>query len=134
MRNYELMRNILLKVSKDCEREEKCLALSEMEEWIKGSFFSKKQLLAEIKRLTEEDLIDSEIVFNAFSNLEEGKIHNITTKGEEFLRLIEEPNVWEICSKTLKNAGVDLSYPFLNEVCEEIVKRYVMSKIPDNFK
>ena len=131
MRNFELMRNILLKVSKDCEEKERSLALSEMEEWIKGSFFSSKDLITEVKRLTEEDLIDSEIIFDNFSSLVRAKIHCITPKGKEFLRLIEEPHVWEICSKTLKDAGLDLSYPFLNEVCEEIVKRYVMSKIPD---
>ena len=131
MRNYELMRNILLKVPKDYAGEEKSLALSEMEEWIKGSFFSPEELITEVKRLTEEDLIDSEIIFNNFSSLVSGKIYCITPKGKEFLRLIEEPHVWEICKKTLEKAGLDLSYPFLNEVCEEIVKRYVLGKIPD---
>ena len=130
MRNYELMRNILLKVSKECTGEEKNLELSEMGEWINGSSFSLKELMAEIKRLTVEELIDSKIIFNVFSNLEEGKIYGITSKGKEFLRLIEEPNVWGICVTTLTDAGLDLSYPFLKEVCEEIVKRYVFSKIP----
>lgn len=133
MRNYELMRNILLKVSKDCKGEAKCLPLSEIQEWLEGSFFSVKDAKTEVQRLTDEELIDSKIVYSSFSGLKEGKIFGITPKGEEFLRLIEEPHVWEICSKTLKNAGIDLSYPFLKEVCEEIVKRYVMSKIPDNF-
>jgi hypothetical protein len=130
MRNYKLMRDILLKVSKECAREEESLALSEMQEWIKGSLYSKEGLMAEIKRLTSEDLIDSVIVISEFSTLVEGKICCITPKGEEFLRLIENPEVWEICSSTLKNAGLDLSYPFLKEVCDEIVKRYVFSKIP----
>lgn len=134
MRNYELMRNILLKVSKDCKREEKPLALSDVQEWAKGSCYSTTELIAEIKRLTAESLINTEIIFNAFSNLEEGKIYGVTSKGEEFLRLIEEPHVWKICAKTLNDAGLDLSYPFLKEVCDEIVKRYVMSKIPKDIK
>ena len=34
-------------------------------------------------------------------------------------------------AKTLEGAGLDLSYPLLKKVCETIVERYVMSKIPE---
>lgn len=34
-------------------------------------------------------------------------------------------------SRTLDAAGIDVPYPLLKEVSEEIVKRYVMGFIPD---
>lgn len=132
MRNYELMRRILLKVSKDCAGGEKFLPLSELEDWIKDTCCSTKELTTEVERLRDEELIHCKIIFNEFSCLKEGKIYEVTSKGKEFIRLIESPEVWEICSTTLKDAGLDLSYPFLKDVCEEIVKRYVFSKIPSN--
>ena len=132
MRNYELMRNILLKLSKDCAEDEKSLPLSEMEKWIEDTCCSTTELTAEVERLRDEKLIDCEIVYNKFSRLKEGIIYGVTSKGEEFLRLIENSKVWDICFSTLKEAGLDLSYPFIKEVCEEIVKRYVFSKIPSN--
>ena len=86
----------------------------------------------EITRLGNEGLIQHNIVWEAY-NIANGKITGITETGREFLRNIENERVWLLIEQTLKEANLDLSYPLLNEVCEEIVRRYVMSKIPTEF-
>ncbi len=128
MRNYEAMREILFKVS--MERE---VALMDMKSLIKNDLNSREDIVQEIERLKDEGLIISDMQFDNSGALNAGTIKGLTNEGVEFLRFIENPDVWEICAKTLNDAKVDLSYPFLKEVCEEIVKRYVMSKIPDSF-
>lgn len=51
-------------------------------------------------------------------------------RNYELMRNIENLRVWSIVSKTLEAANLDLSYPLLKEVCDEIIRRYVMGKIP----
>ena len=59
-----------------------------------------------------------------------GRVEGLTPDGRAFLRDIENERVWAIVCETLEAAGLDLSYPLLREVCEEVVRRYVMGKIP----
>ena len=49
------------------------------------------------------------------------------------MRNIENERVWMLVLQTLEVAGLDLSYPLLKEVTDEIVRRYVMGKIPKEF-
>lgn len=86
----------------------------------------------ELARLDEEGLIESSLQFSPRDGYcMGGKVEGLTAAGREFFRLIENDGVWAVVSETLDAAGVDLSYPLLKEVCEEVVKRYVSSFIPD---
>lgn len=84
----------------------------------------------ELKRLQREGLIDGGFEFDGQMCLS-GSVDGLTPIGEEFFRDIENGDVWKIILDTLEKAGVDLSYPLLKEVCEEIVRRYVASFIPN---
>lgn len=123
MRNYELMRSIL------------CKAATLKEPLSIGVFLSHydfEEIKEEITRLSDEGLIQHSIVWEA-CEMASGKITGITEEGRAFLRNIENERVWMLIEQTLKDANLDLSYPLLKEVCEEIVRRYVMSKIPNEF-
>ena len=127
MRHYDLMREILLKASSQRKQE-----LSEMAGLIKHSFYSKHDLIAEVAQLSRDSLIFADIQIGANGVLLSGEIGGLTTEGIEFLKLVENSDVWEICSRTLKDAKVDLPYPILKELCEKILKRYVFGKIPSD--
>lgn len=118
MRDYNMMRNMLVFVSHDGER-----ALSEF-----CHFGDARSVGQELSRLREEGLIDSDMSFEPEFN--GGKVKGLTTEGRAFVRDIENDRVWELIRKTLEESGLDLSYPLLKKVCETIVERYVMSKIP----
>ena len=123
MRNYELMRSIL------------CKAATLKEPLSIGVFLSHydfEEIKEEITRLSDEGLIQHSIVWEA-CEMASGKITGITEEGRAFLSNIENERVWMLIEQTLKDANLDLSYPLLKEVCEEIVRRYVMSKIPNEF-
>ena len=123
MRNYELMRYIL------------CKAATLKEPLSIGVFLNNyefEEIQEEITRLNDEGLIQHSIVWEA-CEMASGKITGITEEGRAFLRNIENERVWMLIEQTLKDANLDLSYPLLKEVCEEIVRRYVMSKIPSEF-
>lgn len=90
------------------------------------------QLENELARLSEDRLIEGDIHFShGFGERSRCNVSGLTPKGLEFYRLIENEEVWLIIRDTLRKAGVDISYPLLKEVCEEIVKRYVTSFIPE---
>ena len=55
---------------------------------------------------------------------------SISDEGREFFRLVENESVWQLVLRTLDAAGVNVPYPLLKKVCEEIVTRYVSSFIP----
>lgn len=120
MRNYELMRNILKKVAK----ENRALTLNDFSHY--GSF---EELHEELNRLKHEGLIEHDMAWS-YDVFDGGEVSSITDAGLAFFRNIENDNVWFIVKKTLDDADLDLSYPLLKEVCDEIVKRYVMGKIP----
>ena len=89
-------------------------------------------LECELNRLKREELLDGEVRLTRESGERSVcRVRGLTVKGREFYRLIENADVWGIICQTLESAGVDVSYPLLKEVCEEIVKRYVTSFIPD---
>ena len=123
MRNYELMRTILCKVATLKEPLSIGVFLNNYEF---------EEIQEEITRLNDEGLIQHNIVWEAHE-IANGKITGITETGRAFLRNIENERVWMLIEQTLKDANLDLSYPLLKEVCEEIVRRYVMSKIPSEF-
>ena len=120
MRDYELMRNILLAVV----HAEKELQVRDFAQY--GELNGIKE---ELERLKEEGLIKHNIVWDSYG-ITLGTITGVTPKGKEFARNIENLRVWLIVSKTLEAANLDLSYPLLKEVCDEIIRRYVMGKIP----
>lgn len=83
----------------------------------------------ELDRLKEEGLIEHDISWDP-AEMPLGRVGGLTSAGRAFLRDIENERVWAIVLETLEAANLDLSYPLLKEVCEEIVRRYVMGKIP----
>lgn len=118
MRDYNLMRNMLVFISNGGER-----ALNDFCHF--GDVHSVRE---ELSRLRGEGLIDSDMSFEPEFN--GGKVNGLTAEGKAFLRDIENDRVWELIRKTLEDSGLDISYPLLKKVCETIVERYVMSKIP----
>ncbi len=120
MRNYDLMRAILARTAHANDELAACYFAD------LGEF---DELKEELERLKEEGLIEHNIVWEAYK-LASGKVIGITADGKAFLRNIENERVWRLVYETLKAADLDLSYPLLKEVCEEIVRRYVMGKIP----
>lgn len=86
---------------------------------------------SELTRLANEGLLDADMGPNCFGATVARKVGGLTDEGIVFYRLVENPDVWRIAYETLEAAKVDISYPLLKEVCEEIVKRYVTSFIPD---
>ena len=85
----------------------------------------------ELERLDRDRLIKSSISFLDGRGACLGGKAEITDEGREFYRLIENDDVWRLVSQTLDAAAVDVPYPLLRDVCEEIVKRYVTSFIPE---
>lgn len=118
MRNYEIMRSVLLAVKHTKEP----ISLIDFEGMCEHS-----DLRDELIRLSDEGLIAQKITSKNYATV---KIESLTKEGADFARSIENGEVFAIIHKTLERANVDLSYPLLQEVCTEIVKRYVMSKIP----
>lgn len=89
-------------------------------------------LKRELARLEADGLIESTFEFHDGSGIcLGGEISGLTPEGREFFRLIENDRVWALVSRTLDAAGIDVPYPLLKEVSEEIVKRYVMGLVPD---
>lgn len=120
-RDYTLMRRILATA---CKRD---AALS-VGDFVGGA--DAKSVEAEIERLIGDGLLDGEIDFDKDGFCFLCRIKGPSSEGREFFNLIENESVWAIVSKTLDAARVDVSYPLMKEVCEEIVKRYVTSFIP----
>jgi len=85
---------------------------------------------AEIDRLVRDGLVEGELLVDPYGTCVKCAVSGLTDEGREFYRLIENEEVWRIVLDTLSRAGVDVSYPLLKDVCEEIVKRYVTSFIP----
>ncbi|MBR1745703.1 MAG: hypothetical protein IJ734_07005 [Fibrobacter sp.] len=90
------------------------------------------KLQEELARLADDGLLDADVLFGGgFGERTRCRVSGLTDEGREFYKLIENDIVWRIVHGTLKKANVDVSYPLLKEVCEEIVKRHVTSFIPD---
>lgn len=124
MRDYDVMRDVLATVA-DFGGELRY-----------GDFAAVQQrdeVPREIARLQSDGLLDGDLLFEGGMCMS-GRVHGLTPEGREFLNLIANDGVWAIVRKTLKAANVDVSYPLLKEVCEEIVKRYVVSFIPDEIR
>ena len=125
MRDYVVMRGVLAAVAKASSE------LSYSDLWT--AVCQDDQVLKdELVRLERDGLIDADVFFGK-RPFEQSRcrVHGLTDEGREFYKLIENDKAWEIILHTLKAAGIDISYPLLKEVCEEIVKRYVTSCIPE---
>lgn len=121
MRNYELMRWILIKsVTSD-----KPLKFSDI-----ARDYNMEDIESELKRLVDEGLIVSNIHFSCGSCMG-GEIAHATKDGKMFVRNISNQKVWDLIYQTLTTADLDLSYPLIKEVCDEVVRRYVMEFIPE---
>lgn len=119
MRDYELMRNMLMFADQGEH------VLNDFAYF--GAFDPVRQ---ELCRLIEEGLVDSDINFERSCG--SGKVRGLTRAGKAFLRDIENERVWFLVRQTLDAADLDLSHPLLKKVCETIVERYVMGKIPES--
>ena len=123
MRDYVLMRQIL------------AIAVNHEESNGVDEFFAlgdSERVESELTRLSSESLLEADISYDAFGTCLSFKVVGLTDEGRAFYRLVENKEVWRIVQGTLERADVDISYPLLKEVCEEIVKRYVTSFIPDD--
>ena len=120
MRDYNLMRNMLVFIG----RSDGELNLVDFR-W----FDDVLAVRGELSRLRQEGLVESNMEFEPSYN--NGTVKGLTGEGVAFLRDIEDDYAWALMAKTLEGAGLDLSYPLLKKVCETIVERYVMSKIPE---
>jgi len=123
MRNFNVMRGVLSTVAKaDGE-----LGIDSFM-WM----LQRNDVIDEIARLKSDGIISGTMKFKKdLHEYVDGTISGLTDEGVEFYRLIENDGVWEIVLATLRKANIDISYPLLKEVCEEIVKRYVTSCIPE---
>ena len=125
MRNYEIMRNVLV------------TALHSDKELTLGDFSCDtdeigKEYVAEIERLGKERLLTHNMKWDTCSN--GGTIKGLTTAGEDFARHIQDDSVWFIVLKTLKKSKLDISYPLIQKVCERVAERIVMNCLPEEFK
>ena len=123
MRNYQLMRSILKGVAH---------ANKPLDFYDFHGCGDDEDIQEELQRLKQEGLIEHNMSWS-YGTFNGGEVTAITEQGRAFFRNIENDKVWRLILKTLEEAELDLSYPLLNEVCEEVVKRYVMSKIPTEF-
>lgn len=123
MRNYDAMRAVLATAARG-DRPSKYVDF-----W--SAVRDEAVLRSELARLGRDGLLDNGIRFQGGDGCCLGGEATVTDEGREFLRLIENDGVWHLVIRTLVAAGVDVPYPLLKEVCEEIVKRYVTSFIPD---
>lgn len=121
MRNYELMRWILIK-SVNSDRP---LKFSDI-----ARNYDIGDIEKELNRLVDEELIISDIHFSCGSCMG-GEIKRATNDAKMFVRNISNQKVWDLIYQTLTKADLDLSYPLLKEVCDEVVRRYVMDCIPE---
>lgn len=80
--------------------------------------------------MVRDGLVEGEVLLDPYGACVKCVAYGLTDEGREFYRLVENEEVWRIVLDTLGRAGVDVSYPLLKEVCEEIVKRYVTQFIP----
>lgn len=122
MRDYVLMRQILAE------------ALDHKQSDGVKQFFDladSRLVEAELDRLSSEGLLEASLEYDSFGTCVGCGIGGLTSEGVAFYRLVENGDVWRIVHSTLMAVNVDISYPLLKEVCEEIVKRYVASFIPD---
>jgi hypothetical protein len=130
MRNYELMRLILITCYSKGENLEFCNFASETS---KGYKEKEAEFEKELNRLNDEGLLKHNMYWK-YGTLMGGVVKGLTPAGVEFARMISDTKVWTVCSKTLKKAELDISYPLIKKVCERIIENIVLSCIPDEFK
>lgn len=121
-RNYDLMRTMLVRAHLSKGEPVKYSEIA--------SGYSDDDIQEELDRLVEEGLIEHNITFEndiCFG----GSITSISKNGHMFARNLCDRKVWLLLLETLNKADLDLTYPLLKEVCDEIIRRYVMQCIPE---
>jgi len=121
MRDYSVMRQVLARLA----GARRTLSLGDF-----ADVQPSGDVPSEMDRLVRDGLVEGEVLFDPYGTCVKFRASELTDEGKELWRLLENPEVWRIVLDTLSRAGVDVSYPLLKEVCEEIVKRYVTQFIP----
>lgn len=127
IRNYNVMRNILLKTL----FSEKELEFQEFTGLNNGKDFE-NECQKELLRLGEEGLIIHTMQWSDYFH--GGTVKGLTAEGKRFARCIQDDSVWRGVHETLKRSKLDISYPLIEKICERITERIVMSYIPNEFK
>ena len=122
MRDYDVMHNVI-KVMATPTRRIAYIDFSNVK--------PNNLVVPEMQRLIADGLVEGNVREDLSGVLMTFDIAGLTDEGREFWKLIENEDVWAIIRDTLRKADIDVSYPLLKEVCEEIVKRYVTSFIPN---
>lgn len=122
-RNYQLMHDILL-YAQAAKEPFHVMKLSSMGDVCR--------VYDELERLNDEGLLGVSFITTEQGDIIDAITSSITAEGKEFCRLIDNQRVWKLISETLEKADIDILYPLLKEVCETVVKRYVMGCIPEN--
>ena len=102
MRDYETMRSLLTFISKNNE-----LSFDGF-----SGFIDRSTVVDELKRMKREGLISSSLEFNGDICLG-GSVHGLTDGGADFLRMIEQPDVWRICIQFWSSADQLVIKPLL---------------------
>ena len=125
MRNYDVMRNILVKTL----HADKELSFID---YVGDDRESDEAFQEEFIRLKKEGLIKHNMEWGVCFN--GGTVKGLTTAGEDFARHIQDDSVWFVVLKTLKKSKLDISYPLIQKVCERVSERIVMNCLPEEFK
>ena len=70
-----------------------------------SGFIDRSTVVDELKRMKREGLISSSLEFNGDICLG-GSVHGLTDGGADFLRMIEQPDVWRICIQFWSSADL----------------------------
>ena len=120
-RNYGVMCNVLDRIAKTRRH-------LEYDDF--ANIQQRDRVRDELKRLSADGLIDGAVEFGADGVCLVCAVKGLTDEGKAFYRLVENARVRELAISTLREADIDVPYPLLKEVCEDIVKRYVTCFIP----
>ena len=93
-----------------------------------------KTVAYEVTRLMDDGLVNGDMRFNVFKEYMGGEVRGFTDEGREFYNLVAKGEAWNVMLEALTAADINIPYPLLKEVCEEVVKRYVISFIPEEVR
>lgn len=127
MRNYNVMRNILLKTLFS-NNELEFADFAGLNKGKENDAEYKKELI----RLKKEGLIVHNMEWDDY--FKGGTVAGLTDTGEKFARHIQDDSVWAGVYKTLERSQLDISYPLIEKICNHIAEKIVMSCIPEEYK
>ena len=127
MRNYSIMRNILVKTL----FSENELSFSDFAGLNKSKEHD-EEYKKELLWLKKEGLLIHDMEWGGCFN--GGTVKGLTDTGEQFARHIQDDSVWAGVHETLIRSQLDISYPLIEKICNHIAEKIVMSCIPDEYK